>query len=247
MENPTSFDLNLAIQQWRETLAQSPAFRSENLDELESHLRDSTAVLQTRGLSAEEAFMVATKRMGKRGSLETEFGKVNGQAVWLDRILWMLIGVQVWGLVSGVVSSVVRGALSFGLAGANFDFTSHGRAIPVVLFTLVQLLAIVGSLAICWWLIVRKGQNFGAWIGRLLQRPVTLAVTCGLLCVLSLAIWTVSHGIHMLLLRFTSVRVFGEISTSLAYSSLFVWVTQVAALLTLTLLLARKRLRMREA
>ena len=51
METTTSFDLNRAIQSWRENLAQSPAFRGENLNELESHLRDSVATWQARGLS----------------------------------------------------------------------------------------------------------------------------------------------------------------------------------------------------
>jgi hypothetical protein len=46
MQNEISFDLNRAIQNWREQLAQLPAFRSENLDELETHLRDSIAVLK---------------------------------------------------------------------------------------------------------------------------------------------------------------------------------------------------------
>src|ERR1017187_9086718 len=99
MENQTSFDLNLAIQRWREELGQSPAFHSENLNELESHLCDSIATLQTRGLSAEEAFIIATRRIGKGGSLEMEFAKVNRRTVWLDRALWMLIGVQIWGLM----------------------------------------------------------------------------------------------------------------------------------------------------
>ena len=44
----TPFDLNQAIQQWRDGLAQSPAIRGENLDELEVHLRDSVATLQAR-------------------------------------------------------------------------------------------------------------------------------------------------------------------------------------------------------
>ena len=47
MENQTAFDLNQAIQRWRENLANSPAFRSENLNELESHLRDSISTLET--------------------------------------------------------------------------------------------------------------------------------------------------------------------------------------------------------
>src|SRR4051794_3815451 len=60
METQTSFDLNLAIQRWRENLAQSSALRNENLNELESHLRDSIAALQTAGLSGEEAFVIAS-------------------------------------------------------------------------------------------------------------------------------------------------------------------------------------------
>jgi hypothetical protein len=94
MEKTTPFDLNHAIKRWRETLAQSPAFRSENLDELESHLRDSVVDFQNRGLSPEEAFAIATGRIGNSEALEREFGRVNGKSVWLDRVLWMLIGIQ---------------------------------------------------------------------------------------------------------------------------------------------------------
>jgi len=28
--------------------------------------------------------------------MHTEFAKVNNQSVWLDRFLWMLLGVQIW-------------------------------------------------------------------------------------------------------------------------------------------------------
>ena len=68
----------------------------------------------TRGLSAEEAFLVAANRIGKGSALESEFGKVNGQAIWLDRLFWMLIGYQVWGFVSGTIGLVTRNALSSG-------------------------------------------------------------------------------------------------------------------------------------
>ena len=106
METATPFDLNQEIQRWRETLGQSPAFRSENLYELETHLRDSIAVLQRQGLSAEESFLVAVKRLGKTGSLEAEFAKQNAQSIWLDRALWMLIGAQIWSLASILTNSL---------------------------------------------------------------------------------------------------------------------------------------------
>jgi hypothetical protein len=76
MENQTSFDMNLAIRRWREKLAQSPTVSRESLDELESHLRDSAMMLERSGLSAEEAYMIAARRMGPGGALEMEFEKM---------------------------------------------------------------------------------------------------------------------------------------------------------------------------
>jgi signal peptidase I len=85
MENQTSFNLNNAIQEWRRHLAQSAAFRSADLDELESHLRDSIPALQDAGLSSEEAFLIASRRLGTRQALESEFGKIREGRTWLNR------------------------------------------------------------------------------------------------------------------------------------------------------------------
>jgi hypothetical protein len=71
------FDLNAAILGWREQLGRSPQFRDENLVELESHLRDAVAQLQGAALTEEEAFIIATHRIGSVEQLESEFEKVN--------------------------------------------------------------------------------------------------------------------------------------------------------------------------
>jgi hypothetical protein len=65
---------------------------ADDLDELESHLRDSIASLETRGLSAREALWVGTSRIGTTDGLDSEFAKVNAERVWLDRALWMVVG-----------------------------------------------------------------------------------------------------------------------------------------------------------
>src|SRR5262245_29071687 len=54
MESQTPFDLSAAIQRWRAELAQFSSFRPDDLDELESHLRDSESALELQGLTAEE-------------------------------------------------------------------------------------------------------------------------------------------------------------------------------------------------
>jgi signal peptidase I len=85
MEDQTSFDLSGAIQKWRRNLAQSAAFDSNDLDELEAHLRDSIPALQAEGLSSEESFLIASRRIGTREALESEFGKINAGRAWLNR------------------------------------------------------------------------------------------------------------------------------------------------------------------
>jgi len=100
----TRFDLNDSVRQWRESLSGSPALCADNLDELESHLRDSMASLEAAGLSAREAFWVGTSRIGATDGLDSEFAKVNRERVWLDRALWMVVGSLVVVAASSLVS-----------------------------------------------------------------------------------------------------------------------------------------------
>jgi hypothetical protein len=86
------FDLSDAVRRWRESLSGRPALRAGDVDELESHLRDSVASLEACGLSAREAFFVGTGRIGTTDGLDSEFAKVNLERVWLDRALWMVAG-----------------------------------------------------------------------------------------------------------------------------------------------------------
>ena len=85
MEDQTSFDLSGAIQEWRRNLAQSAAFDSNDLDELETHLRDAIPALEAAGLSSEESFLIASRRIGTRDALESEFEKINPGRAWLNR------------------------------------------------------------------------------------------------------------------------------------------------------------------
>jgi hypothetical protein len=243
METTTSFELNGAIQQWRENLGQSPAFRSENLNELESHLRDSIATLQTRGLSVEEAFLLATRRVGKGGLLEAEFCKVNGITVWLDRLFWMLIGYQVWGIVSGAIGLVTGYALLLGLHSVSYDFKSHGNTILVALLTLVHLAGFAGSLALCWWLFKQKGQWFSLWLDRLLHRRATWVLAFVTLYLLSLSVPLMTGGTLALLIKAVGQKTLGEIILPESYSSIIMHLTTPVVLIGLTLFLARKRFR----
>lgn len=89
MESTASFDLNRALRHWLQQLGQSPQFETENLVELEAHIRDSVVQLETKGLSAEESFLIATRRVGDRTQLEPEFAKINRS--WWPAIIHGLI------------------------------------------------------------------------------------------------------------------------------------------------------------
>ncbi len=121
MEDPTAFNLNEAVQSWRQSLAASPSLTAENLDELESHLRDGVERLQPIGLSPAEAFMVARARIGSADRLVAEFAKANPERLWVDRIKWMIVGVilaklisQVADMVGTLVTTATRQAVLFG-------------------------------------------------------------------------------------------------------------------------------------
>lgn len=247
METTTSFDLNHTIQQWRESLEQSPAFRTENLDELESHLRDSMAALEARGLSVAEAFLVATRRVGASQTLESEFGKVNRQAIWLDRLFWMLIGYQVWVVVSGAIRIVTLNAVNLGLIGAGYDFKSHGYVIPGAFAALMHLAGFVASLALCWWLLRRKGQRFGRGLGRWLDRKTTWAATFGVLYLLWLVIGGFGGITNVLYAKFIGQEQLSAIFLSQSIGSVVAQLVTPAIFIGLTLLLARTRARASEA
>ena len=77
MENPTTFDLNRALRDWRASLTGSTSGSRENLDELEMHLRESVVRLRGAGLSEEEAWIIAQKRFGQSRAVGEELDKVH--------------------------------------------------------------------------------------------------------------------------------------------------------------------------
>jgi hypothetical protein len=93
MENPTPFDLNEAIRRWRAEFGSPCPLNAVELEELESHLRDHAAALQAGGMTPEAAFSAAAKQLGERQRVAAEFAKINPTQIWLERGIWMALGV----------------------------------------------------------------------------------------------------------------------------------------------------------
>lgn len=146
METQTRFDLTAAIENWRQELAAQPGLVPDARRELETHLRDTVVAFQQRGLTDEEAFLLARRRIGHPEDLREEFVKSNPLAVWRERVMWMasaLLIVDLWNETSmvlnwsivnffqtNVFTSVQSKALS--LLWANHVFSLLFRTVPIL-------------------------------------------------------------------------------------------------------------------
>jgi hypothetical protein len=70
------------IDQWRSYLGRRQAIHSVDVAELEDHLREQVATLLSAGLDADEAFLVAVKRMGDLDALSREFAREHSERLW---------------------------------------------------------------------------------------------------------------------------------------------------------------------
>ena len=106
MENQTRFDLNAAVENWRNELAAQPNLATDDRRELETHLRDAIAGFQQRGLNGEESFWLARRRVGQLPQLGEEFVKADPAKVWRERAFGMIAAILAAFLLSSISTSL---------------------------------------------------------------------------------------------------------------------------------------------
>jgi hypothetical protein len=74
--------LEAQITEWRVLLAERPGVDRHDVEELEAHLREQIAELDAAGLAADEAFLVAVRRMGSLDDLSREFAREHSGRLW---------------------------------------------------------------------------------------------------------------------------------------------------------------------
>lgn len=75
------------IDQWRNYLRRRQAIHAVDVAELEDHLREQIAGLTDAGLAADEAFLVAVKRMGNLDALSREFAREHSDRLWKQLVI----------------------------------------------------------------------------------------------------------------------------------------------------------------
>ena len=75
------------VAQWRSYLVRRQAIHAVDVAELEDHLREQVAGLVGAGLTTDEAFLVAVKRMGDLDSLSREFALEHSERLWKQLVV----------------------------------------------------------------------------------------------------------------------------------------------------------------
>lgn len=75
------------IAQWRAYLRRRQAVHGPDVEELEGHLRDQLTALGEAGLTGDEAFLVAVKRMGSLDALSREFARAHSERLWKQLVI----------------------------------------------------------------------------------------------------------------------------------------------------------------
>ena len=237
----TPFDLDRAIQQWRESLAESPAFRAENLDELESHLRDGISLLKERDCAADEAFLIGRRRMGNGQLLGTEYSKVNSREIWLSRALWMLIGIQLFDLAKSLDQTVCSGTYAFGIKFlASAVDPSDIPFCTGLLGGLIHLLTFALILVAGWRLLTRKGNRISMWCSEAPKSPSRLQALVGGAFVLTMLSGLLRPLVFTFLMHSSSAPM--QYALGLSYGTTLASVAESFIMIALTLILARRQL-----
>jgi hypothetical protein len=75
------------IDQWRAYVRRRQALQGPDVEELEGHLRDQLTALTDTGLTGDEAFLVAVKRMGSIDALSREFARAHSERLWKQLVM----------------------------------------------------------------------------------------------------------------------------------------------------------------
>lgn len=146
------FDLEQHIEDWRRQLLQRESVAPTEVEELESHLRETVDELVAI-VEPDEAFLLASRRVGSPDAIALEFSKINGARTWTRRTQWMLAGYLVLSLGLGFLGAISRGGM----------LLATGLGAPFWIAGAISCLGLVGGIfAMMYWAwSVTNGNSLG--------------------------------------------------------------------------------------
>jgi len=99
MHSERPFNINTFASSWAGQMRSDPSFTFSDVEELKGHLLDISSELVAHGLSEQEAFVVASSRLGVHSSLKDEYYETNLPAIQLRKTVLVLSGVLLFFLL----------------------------------------------------------------------------------------------------------------------------------------------------
>jgi hypothetical protein len=234
----TMFDIETSIRDWKRSLLAREGLLAEHADELEDHVREELARLRGGVLSDDEAFLIATRRLGGAEAIAQEFDRSHPRATWRRRWTWMLLGYLALNVAFRLILTTAMFALAIARAGSP--------AIGGAAYSVVLLLGLAVVIA------------FARWTGRtdqLAPHRGPLSRRLGAKTVISLAVLATAilvvvpwGGIWANAAAMSSIQASGQSAWMgfMVYPQLSLWLAPIIALWILVWL-DRNRLRSDDA
>ncbi len=203
------FRLEDAIENWKLQLNQHQTMTISDIEELQIHLLEEIDILMVAGLNQEEAFVIASRRIGSPGELACEFAKINTVAIWKNRFFWMIIGVLMLQIVSACGNFLARGGALIGCQLIGWNPLNAGVISAVIQITVLTCLFIAFYIAV---------------VPLSLLRKIPKKTLIGIIIAATALNFFLSHaagmGFNILIARFYSVEQLGQFSLGCSYSAM---------------------------
>ena len=138
------------IDEWRARMLARPGVAPEDVDELEDHLRGHLAALAALGLTPEEAFLVAIRRVGAQHAIAADLAREHSGRLWKQ-----YVGAD--GERPGPNRASVLPMLGFAVLGGlavkipvGYAVRSESGSADTALFAAVLALAAVATAYLAW-------------------------------------------------------------------------------------------------
>lgn len=203
------FRLEDAIENWKLQLNQHQTMSASDIEELHIHLREEIDILMAAGLSQEEAYVIASRRIGSPGELACEFAKINTVAIWKNRFFWMIIGILILQIFSACGNFLARGGALIGCQLVGWNALNTGIISAVIQIAVLLCLLVGFYIAAVHFSIFQK---------------IPKKTLIGIIIAVSALSFLMNHlagiGFNILIARFYSAEQLGQFSLGCNYAAM---------------------------
>lgn len=124
MKDPDSFSIKLALHSLRSRLSKSGAFTYDNINELESHVRDAYEI-NREDHSDPKAYELSLESLGDTEKLIDQYYQANQKNIWINYFWIISLSLIIWTLISSFfntlyINTFIHLGSSFSPEMANF-------------------------------------------------------------------------------------------------------------------------------